>query len=395
MAGYKARLDEALAEYQDQLRNNQAEHADRSRATLAKLRGRLFWISLITFVATMAGGYWLVRVGLAPLRRLSDAVSQVSEKDFRLPVDEQHLPVELQPIVERLNQTLAMLKRAFAREKQAAADISHELRTPVTALLTTTEVALRKPRSPEEYRELLEDCRLSGQQMSQLVERLLALARLDAGVDTLRPRQVDVAGLAKQCADLVRPLAEARALRLGVQTQRGQKGGEVVTKRMEDGGSKIEDGEAMVPSSILHPPSSILHPPSSPQSTTSPPHHLTTSPPLFVNTDPDKLREILNNLLHNAIEYNRAGGSVDVEIERQNGYLLVAVRDTGIGIAPEKRQHIFERFYRGDPSRQADGLHAGLGLAIVKGYVDLMGGSIAVDSVEGQGSTFRVLLPAS
>ena len=82
-----------------------------------------------------------------------------------------------------------------------------------------------------------------------------------------------------------------------------------------------------------------------------------------------------------------------MEVERQDGHLLLAVRDTGIGITPEASADIFERFYRADPARQADGLHAGLGLAIVKGYLDLMGGTISVDSALGQGSTFRVQLP--
>src|SRR5262249_39209702 len=163
-----------------------------------------------------------------------------------------------------------------------------ELRTPLAALLTTIEVGLRKPRSGEEYRELLADCHATGQQMSQLVERLLALARLDAGVDTLRPREVDVSALADQCATLVRPLAEARGLSLRVQR----------------------------------------------------------NGPLPLKTDPDKLREILTNLLHNAIEYNRPNGSVELAVEQQNGRLQVEVRDTGIGIAPEARAHIFERFYR-------------------------------------------------
>jgi two-component system heavy metal sensor histidine kinase CusS len=114
-----------------------------------------------------------------------------------------------------------------------------------------------------------------------------------------------------------------------------------------------------------------------------------------LRTDPDKLREILTNLLHNAIEYNRPEGSIELALERENGHVLLEVKDTGIGIAPEAREHIFERFYRADPSRQADGLHAGIGLAIVKGYVDLMGGTISVESTEGQGTTFRVELPAS
>ncbi|HXG10774.1 MAG TPA: ATP-binding protein [Gemmataceae bacterium] len=324
-----ARLD---AELDDELNRLEAE----SGATLASLRNHLLLISLITFAAAGAGVFGLVHLGLAPLRRLSVAVSRVSTKDFRLPFEERRLPVELRPIVDRLNETLDQLKRAFAREKQAAADISHELRTPLTALLTTIEVGLRKSRTPEEYRELLEECRASGQQMSQLVEHLLTLARLDAGVAQVRPRPVDAAEVARQCAAVVRPLAEARGLSLQL---------------------KCPDVAALT-------------------------------------TDPDKLREVMNNLLHNAIEYNRPDGSVELTVERRNGHLCLEVRDTGIGIAPEAREHIFERFYRADPSRQADGLHAGLGLAIVKGYVELMGGTIAVESEPGQGSTFRILLPA-
>jgi signal transduction histidine kinase len=103
----------------------------------------------------------------------------------------------------------------------------------------------------------------------------------------------------------------------------------------------------------------------------------------------------MTNLLHNAIQYNRPSGKVELSVARQNGHLHLQVSDTGIGISPEARDHIFERFYRADSSRSADGLHAGLGLAIVKGYVDLMGGTISVESTEGVGSTFRVDLPAA
>lgn len=335
-AADKAPLDKKLGDLRNNLDDELDKLKEESRATLSSLRSRLLLIGLLAFAGTVVGGVWLVRLGLSPLQRLSEAVSQVSAKDFRLPFDEPSLPRELRPIVERLTQTLELLKRTFAREKQAAADISHELRTPLAALLTTTEVALRKPRSAEEYRELLADCHATGQQMSQLIERLLALARLDAGVDTLRPREVDAASVAEQCATLVRPLVAARGLKL----------------------------------------------------------HVERNGPVVLNTDPDKLREIVTNLLHNAIEYNRPEGSIELVLQRQNGHVLVEVRDTGIGIAPEAREHIFERFYRADPARQADGLHAGLGLAIVKGYVDLMNGKIRVESTEGQGTTFRVELPA-
>jgi signal transduction histidine kinase len=331
-----ASRDEAIAAHQVKLQEGIAELDREADSTLTTLRNRLIAIGLITFTGTVLGGLALVGLGLAPLQRLSDAVSRVSEKDFRLQMDERRLPGELRPIVDRLSQTLGLLQRAFAREKQAAADISHELRTPLAALLTTTEVSLRKPRNPEDYRQTIEDCRGLGLQMSQLVERLLALARLDAGVDTLRPTEVDAAAVAGQCLSVVRPLAEAHEVTLDFQPEG----------------------------------------------------------PAALTTDPIKLREVVTNLLHNAIAYNRPQGQVAMKVERQNGDLLVEVSDTGIGMTPEVRAHIFERFYRADVSRHATGVHAGLGLSIVKGYVDLMGGTIGVESAEGQGTTFRVLIPA-
>ena len=329
-------MDKKLSEFRTEQDTKLAQLETESHATLQNLRLRLLWICLLTFAGIVAGGYFLVRLVLAPLARLSEAVSQVTEKDFRLKIDQDNLPRELQPIADRLTHTLEQLQAAFAREKQAAADISHELRTPLAAMMTTVELALRKSRSLQEYRDLLEDIRASGDQMAHLVERLLALARLDAGADHLRAKKVDAREIAQQCTHLIRPLAEARGLALR-----------------------------------LHAPDAV---------------------PL--ETDPDKLREILNNLLHNAIEYNRPQGTIDLDVSRVNGHVRLMVSDTGIGISPKQREHIFERFFRADPSRHADTPHAGLGLSIVKGYLDLMGGKIRVDSDEG-GSTFTVELPVS
>ncbi len=324
-----------LEELQQNLQHEVWQLAEDTQTALGDLRRRMLWIGLIAFAALVVGGFWLVRLGLSPLDRLSEAVSKVSVKDFRLPINEKKLPVELKPIAERMSQTLDQLKRTFTREKQAAADISHELRTPLAALMTTISVALKKQRTPEEYQDVLEDCKASGQQMTQLVERLLALARLDAGAEVVRPRDVDVANLAQQCADLLRPLAQARGVKLRVHA----------------------------------------------------------NGPAHAHADADKLREILNNLLHNAIEYNKPEGEIDLTVARVNGRLTMEVRDTGVGIAAEAREHIFERFYRADPAR-SDGMHAGLGLSIVKGYVDLMGGTIAVES-NSRGSTFRVDVPVN
>lgn len=329
-----AHVEEQILDFEEQRDIRLAQSHEETRAALAHLRQRLFWISCFTFVAIVVGGWLLLRHGLAPISRLSDAVSKVSEKNFELQMDPQKLPTELRPIAERLRQSLAQLQKAFNHEKQAAADVSHELRTPLAALMTTLDVALRKKRTPEEYREVLEECRASGKHMSHLVERLMALARLDAGVERPSLELVDVAELTQQSADMVRPLAEEQGLTLQ---------------------TRLAESVCTV-------------------------------------TDAGKLRDVLVNLLHNAIEYNKPAGRIDIDARRENGHVVVAVRDTGIGIAPEAQAHLFERFFRADPSRHADSPHCGLGLAIVKSYVDLLGGAIRVQSSPA-GSTFEVQLP--
>jgi signal transduction histidine kinase len=325
IAALKLEYGQLLAD-QDEMAHNE----------LARLRRTLLLIGLGAFSATALGGYLLVGFGLSPLKRLSEAVSQVSPRDFKLPLnDDSMLGTELAPVADHLRQTLEQLRSAFEREKQAAADISHELRTPVASLLAMLDVALRKPRTADEYRQTLVECRAVGGQMRQLVERLMALARLDAGSDHVRPTEFDIGELVGEVTTMVKPLAGERGVDLRVNCP------EDVTWK----------------------------------------------------TDPDKLREILVNLLHNAIQYNRPNGSIDVTAATENGWLDLRVRDTGIGIDAKTSERIFERFYRADPSRNESGLHAGLGLSIVKGYVRLLGGTISVESQAGKGSTFLVRLP--
>lgn len=320
--------------FQQQRDDQLANLASTIEGDLAQLRTRMLWIGLATLAALSLGGYLVICLGLAPLSKMSEAVSQVSTQNFHLPLETENLPNELQPIAARLVEVLEHLQKAFAREKQGAADISHELRTPLAALLTNLELGLRKMRSPEEYRELLEECFASGQHMYRLVERLLTLARLDAGADQYRPAQVDVIEVALACADLIRPLARARNLDL----------------------------------------------------------RLNLRDPITTQTDPNKLREVLTNLLHNAVEYNKPDGSIELTVERTNGHVRFEVRDSGIGIEPQALESIFERFFRADASRHADTPHAGLGLSIVKSYVDLMGGTIRVES-SAAGTAFIVELP--
>ena len=329
---FEQRKLELMAERDEDL---VAIHAE-TETTLSKLRNRLWWISIVTFATVVFGGTLLIRTGLLPLRRISMAVSQVSAKDFHLPIEGVAIPIELMPIVDRLSQTLKMLENAFEREKQSVADISHELRTPLASLLVTLDVSLRKPRTADQYRETLQDCRVISKQMSHLVERIMTLACLDANTVQLSDETVDIGEMVDACATMMRPIAEANGITLYVERD------------------------------------------------------LT----LETRTDPDKLREILVNLIHNAVEYNTPGGKVELISRSSVDGITMEVRDNGIGIPLELQEKIFERFYRQDASRHATGIHAGLGLAIVKEYVSRLGGSIAVESAVGVGSTFRIRLPS-
>src|SRR5262249_10720352 len=144
---------------QSKLVEDMARLSVESADTLWWLRLKLVIIGIFAFISTVLGGMMLVDIGMSPIRRLSRAVSRVSPKNFMLPIEDRVLPNELQPIAHRLRETLDELRRAFDREKQAVADLSHELRTPVTAILATLDVALRKPRTAEEYREVITDVR--------------------------------------------------------------------------------------------------------------------------------------------------------------------------------------------------------------------------------------------
>lgn len=300
-----------------------------------------FWLAVIggaTFLATLFGGPLLIRRGLGPLRRLSDAVSEVSEKDFRLPIQSEQLTYELLPIHARLTVTLDALRRAFEHEKQAVADLSHELRTPIAALLATIDVTLRKPREPENYKQSLEECRAITKQLGILVERIMTLAWLDAGKDSQLLETIDAREIALGCIAVIRPLADS----IGV----------TVTTELD------------------------------------------TS--VDIQTDAGKFREILMNLLHNAIEYNKPGGTLHLSVQPAPwGGIEIEVRDTGIGMTTDTQERIFERFYRADSSRTATGVHAGLGLSIVKEYISLLKGTIEVESQSGTGTTFRLTFPAS
>jgi signal transduction histidine kinase len=332
----KAEIEAKFVAFANERDEAREKLADDIKAARKNVLLQTVVVGLIAILAIAIGGPVIVGVGLRPVGKLSDAVSRVSERDFKLPHDGHNLVQELIPIHSRLTQTLDLLQRAFSREKQAVADISHELRTPIAALMATIDVALRKPRTPEHYRTTLEECRLISKQLGQLVERIMTLACLDAGNDRTVFSRTDAFEIASGCVAVIRGLAAQNGITV-----------------------HLRQPEEMVE----------------------------------LDTDSAKLREVLMNLLHNAVEYNRPEGTIELIFGLEKGNVFFEVRDTGIGMSPEVKDKIFERFFRADPSRHATGIHAGLGLAIVKEYVTRLNGTIHVESEPGVGTTFRIVLP--
>jgi len=282
----------------------------------------------------LAGGWWLVGRALGPIDGISSAAVKISAGDLSQRINVAETESELGRLAAVLNSTFARLETAFTQQQQFTADAAHELRTPVSVILTQTQTALSRDRYAAEYRETVEACERSAQRMRRLIESLLELARLDAGQETMKRLRFNLAETVNECADQLKPIASQHNVKI-----------------------------------------------------------LKELAPVEITGDAERLAQVITNLLVNAIQYNRPDGEVRVKLEAQPGLAVLTVSDTGPGISAEDRPHVFERFYRGDKSRTASNGNAGLGLAISKAIVEAHGGTISGSSQPGTGTTFTVILP--
>ena len=280
----------------------------------------------------LAGGWWLVSRAIHPIDDISAAAVKISAGDLSQRINMAEAESELGKLASVLNSTFGRLDAAFAQQKQFASDAAHELRTPVSVMLTQTQTALNRERSPTEYRETLEACQRAAQRMRKLIGALLELARLDAGQEQMKRMKFDLSQTARSCVELVRPIADEHSIKI----------------------------------------------------------HCELSPLECVG-DSERLAQVVTNLLTNAIQYNKPGGEIRIAAQSKGVTALLTVSDTGMGIPAEDLPHVFKRFYRGDKSRT--GGNAGLGLAISKAIIEAHGGAIEVSSKEDAGTTFTVRLP--
>jgi two-component system, OmpR family, sensor kinase len=282
----------------------------------------------------LAGGWWLATRAIAPIADISATAGKIAAGNLAERINTRDTASEFGQLARVLNHTFDRLQAAFARQVQFTADASHELRTPVSVILSQTQTALKRDRPPEEYRETIESCQRSAVRMRQLVESLLMLARLDSGENATRHEPCELDRVAKDAVELLRPLAVEQNVRLESDWK-----------------------------------------------------------PARCLGDTGQLGQVVTNLVSNAVYYNQPGGEVRVSVTAEDGCAVLRVADTGQGIASEDLAHIFERFYRADKSRSRAQGRTGLGLAITKAIVEAHKGAIEVTSEPGKGSAFTVRLP--
>ncbi len=309
------------------------QRTQEERAFLRSIGWALAGASLVGGLAAIVVATVLALQLTAPARQLTRAARKIATGDLsqRVAIRSQD---ELAEVGQAFNEMAASLAQQEELRRQMVADIAHELRTPLTVMqveLSAIEDGLCEP-TPETVASLGEEVRL----LTRLVEDLRLLSLMDAGRLHLQ----------------IEPLPPARVVQQAVQriaTTAEEKGISLHTAASED------------------------------------------LPPLLA--DPDRLQQVLLNLLQNALRHTPAGGQIEVAAQAGGGGVHLAVRDTGEGIPPEDLPHIFDRFYRADTSRSRETGGSGLGLTIARGLVEAMGGRIWAESTPGRGTTVHLTLP--
>jgi heavy metal sensor kinase len=311
-------------------------------AELWGLAGTIVMVALGGVAASLAGAWFLAGRALAPVQRINETARRMADGDLDARIAIERTDTELGQVASALNLAFDRLRESIERQRQFTADASHELRTPVTTMMAELEWAMLRERPAADYQESLEICHRAGARMQALVEGLLMLARADSGELAVTRVHVRLDVLVDEAIELVRPLARQRGVTLRA---------------------------------------SLM--------------------PVTIAGDPDRLRQLLSNLLFNAVAYNRAHGVVTVELKRarasgeldRDDTAVLRVHDTGIGIDPEDLPRVFDRFYRGERAREREPAGAGLGLALVRWIATAHDGTVECTSERDSFTAFVVRLP--
>jgi heavy metal sensor kinase len=293
----------------------------------------LLMIPAVVGIACL-GGYWLSLRALRPVDEITAVAKSIGLQNLSQRIVVPQTGDELQRMSETWNDVLARLDSAVKRMRQFTADASHELRTPLALIRASAELALRRERDPETYRTALRGVEEQAEYMTRLTESLLSVARMDSGPLDLPLQAVDLNGLVVSVVQQNEALAAARLITLRVETANGA---------------------------------------------------------TLVKANDPALRRLLLILLDNALKFTEAGGTVTASVDPVRDGAIVAVSDTGVGIAPDALPFIFDRFYRADPARE-NGAGFGLGLSIAQAIAQAHGSEIVANSTPTTGTRFSLKL---
>jgi two-component system heavy metal sensor histidine kinase CusS len=317
-------------------------------ALLARYRFWFWAILLAAFAIFPVVGYQIARHGIRPVEEIAATARRIGSTNLRERIRPEGYPFEMASLSGTFNQMLDRLEESFDRISRFSADIAHDLRTPVNNIRGEAEVALARPRSADEYRDVIESCLEEAARLSNLIGDLLFLARADTPLTSLRRERVDVGEL----------LAEVR---------------EYYEASAADGGVSLTTTVA--------------------------------DEPVVAELDRALLQRAVGNLVANALAHTPRGGTVvlgaDVDSSIfasgtfASGTICIKVSDTGVGIPAEALPRVFDRFFRVDSSRSQGSGGTGLGLAIVKSIALLHGGNVEISSEPGQGTRVTFHMPVS
>lgn len=300
---------------------------------LARLKMILISTGVLVMILAGIGGFFYADSSLRPVEKIIDTAKNIEENNLneRIKVKSQD---ELGRLASTLNQMISRLEKAFDQQKQFTADVSHDLRTPLSIIQAESSLSLKKDRSVEEYKKSLESILEETSYMSEIIDKLLFLARSDNKTQFYNFTKTNLKSLLEEVIKKVSPLYHNKGLTLQVE--------------------KLED--------------------------------------LSIRADKDKLKEAIINILDNSLKYTDEG-KVTISSVKIGNFAKISIKDTGRGIPQEDLHSIFDRFYRVDKARTSSEKSTGLGLAIVKEIVNAHDGRIEVKSEVGKGSVFSLFLP--
>jgi len=311
-----------------------ARSGDPMRARLRELGLFLALLVPLGVVVSVIFSIVAIRRIFAPIEAVRLQAEQISRSNVSLRIPAVGTTKELADLIETFNAMLARLEKSIQDLYHFASDAAHELRTPLATIRAELETAIQGRPSIEDYEEIVSSFQVEVGRMNRVVSDLFMLARMDMRQYALQRERIPLGPLLEDSRETWQTMASLRNIQIDFSG---------------------DDAEVL--------------------------------------GDPAALRRVFMNLVENAVKYNRDGGRVTLALERRNGRVRVRVTDTGLGISAESLPKLFHRFFRADKARSRESGGAGLGLAICKSFVTSMEGTISVESVLGEGSTFVVEFP--